>query len=262
MTTVTRTARLAGLLAVALISMASPTGSDGGSITVGRHTVYGADQSAIAKIEHADAVFASAGLRLPGLEIHVRPNFAACDGLGGRFNVDGSGRSVELCSGLQFTVLHEFAHAWAHHNLSDETRRDFVELHGLPSWNDPDIPWARRGTEVAAETIAKALLNSPLPDWQQEVAAELDAGYTLLTGTRSPRFAAAVRSAMNPARVVVHTNAGVGGGDRGTRQASNAATIRWRRSPIAVPEEHEARAAMTTEPSLRTRHTTPDRPSQ
>jgi hypothetical protein len=197
MTTATRCLGLAGFLAAALVSMASPTVSNDGSIAVGRHTVYGADQSAIPKIEHADALFASAALRLPDLEIHVRPNFAACDGLGGRFRVADSGPRVELCSGLQFTVFHEFAHAWAHYNLSDETRQTFVELHGLPSWNDPDTPWARRGTEVAAETIARALLDRPLPDWQQVAAAQLDAGYRLLTGTTSPRFAAAIRSARN-----------------------------------------------------------------
>jgi hypothetical protein len=158
---------------------------------VAPHVVDGSDERSRHKIEYADSAFRAAGLQLPHLEIHVHERFADCDGFGGRFNGDGSGLRVDLCSGLLFTVLHEFAHAWEYHNVDDATRDAFLELRDLEAWHGREIPWARRGVEAAAETIAKGLLDGPLPEWQCDQADLLDEGFHILTGRRSPRFAAA-----------------------------------------------------------------------
>jgi len=152
------------------------------------HVVYGADANARDQIAAADAAFHAAGLELPSLEIHVFGNYTGCDGLAGQFNRDGSGLRVDFCSGNSFTVLHEFAHAWEYHHVDDTVRDAFLELHDLASWRSREVPWAERGVEVAAETIAKGLLKRALPTWQCDDAALLDEGYALLTGERSPRF--------------------------------------------------------------------------
>jgi hypothetical protein len=151
---------------------------------------YGSDERSRQQIADAEAAFLAAGLELPGLEIHVHENYAGCDGLAGQFNRDGSGLRVDFCSGNSFTVLHEFAHAWEYHNVDDVARDRLLELHGLESWRSRDIPWAERGVEVAAETIAKGLLERAFPQWQCEEVELLAEGFRLLTGRSSPRFVA------------------------------------------------------------------------
>jgi hypothetical protein len=162
------------------------------TVAVASHSVYGSDERSRAQIAHADTAFRAAGLGLPNLEIHVHENFTGCDGWAGLFNRDGSGTRVDLCSGTQFTVLHEFAHAWEYRHVDDSARDEFLKLHGLDAWRGHQIPWARRGAEVAAETVAKGLLDRALPEWQCGEALVLDAGFSILTGYRSPRFADAV----------------------------------------------------------------------
>lgn len=154
------------------------------------HVVLGFDERSSEQIADADAAFRVAGLQLPDLEIHVHENYAGCDGLAGQFNRDGSGLRVDFCSGNAFTVLHEFAHAWEYHNVDDAARDALVEMHGLETWRSSEIPWAERGVEVAAETIAKGLLERAFPEWQCEEVELLDQGFRLLVGRPSPRFVA------------------------------------------------------------------------
>ena len=154
------------------------------------HVVHGSDERSHEQIADADAAFRIAGLKLPGLEIHVHENYEGCDGFAGQFSRDGSGLRVDFCSGNSFTVLHEFAHAWEYHNVDDMTRDALLEMHGLEAWRGRDIPWEERGVEVAAETIAKGLLKRAFPEWQCEEVELLDRGFRLLTGRSSPRFVA------------------------------------------------------------------------
>jgi hypothetical protein len=154
------------------------------------HVVHGSDERPREQVADADAAFRVAGLELPGLEIHVHESYAGCDGHAGQFNRDGSGLRVDFCSGNSFTVLHEFAHAWEYHNVDDTTRNALVEMHGLETWRSSEVPWAERGVEVAAETIAKGLLKRAFPEWQCEEIELLDQGFRLLTGRSSPRFVA------------------------------------------------------------------------
>jgi len=154
------------------------------------HVVHGSNERSYEQIAHADAAFRVAGLELPDLEIHVHENYAGCNGFAGQFNRDGSGLRVDFCSGHSFTVLHEFAHVWEYHNVDDTTRDAFVELHGLETWRSRGVPWEERGVEVAAETIAKGLLDRAFPEWQCDEVELLDQGFRLLTGRQSPRFVA------------------------------------------------------------------------
>lgn len=162
------------------------------------HVVHGSDERSQEQIADADAAFRIAGLKLPDLEIHVHENYAGCDGFAGQFNRDGSGLRVDFCSGNSFTVLHEFAHAWEYHEVDDTTRDALLEMHGLEAWRGRDIPWAERGVEVAAETIAKGLLERAFPEWQCEDVELLEQGFRLLTGRSSPRFVAGRRICDDP----------------------------------------------------------------
>lgn len=152
------------------------------------YVVHGADEYAENMIAEGFAAFVATGLELPFLEVHVHENFNGCRGLGGLFNGDGSGLRVDLCSGLYFTVLHEFAHAWEYHNVDDATRGEFLDLHDLDSWRSREVKWPERGVEVAAETIANGLLERDLPERHCDDLDLLDRGFTLLTGQTSVRF--------------------------------------------------------------------------
>lgn len=152
------------------------------------HAIHGADERSRDQIADAEAAFRAAGLELPDLEIFVHGTFLDCDGMAGLFNRDGSGLRVDWCSGHPFTVLHEFAHAWEYHNVDDGNRAEFLELYGLSSWRGRDVPWAQRGAEMAAETIAQGLLALPFAEWRCNEILLLDEGFRLLTGHSSPRF--------------------------------------------------------------------------
>ena len=66
---------------------------------------------------------------------------------------------------MEETILHEIAHAWAAHNLSDDQRQAFVDLRGLDTWFG-DAPWHERGSEQAAVIIAWGLgETSRRPTW-------------------------------------------------------------------------------------------------
>ncbi|MEA2002611.1 MAG: hypothetical protein U9N84_12120 [Actinomycetota bacterium] len=187
------TARTAIALLIAAVYLSPPVSAElADGITVGDHIVHGADERALHLIGQADSAFRAAGLDVPGLTIYVHSGFQDCLDRGGLFNRDGSGVRIDLCSGLQFTVLHEVAHAWEFHTVDELTRTAFLDMNSLVSWRGNNVPWGERGMEIAAETIALGLLDRPFPDWQLGEAAALDGGYSLLTGTRSPRFAEAV----------------------------------------------------------------------
>lgn len=70
-------------------------------------------------------------------------------------------RTLEMCSLEKDIMLHELAHAWANHNLTDEEKEELTIFRGLRAWNDHDLAWEERGTEHAAEIVAWALLDEP-----------------------------------------------------------------------------------------------------
>lgn len=59
-------------------------------------------------------------------------------------------------------ILHEMAHAWNHHDLTDEVRSEFMAFRGLTQWNDKDIPWKDRGIEALAEAVTWGLYDDPV----------------------------------------------------------------------------------------------------
>jgi hypothetical protein len=185
---------LLSLLTILIAALSLSTGaeiiqpSDG--VSVRGHTVHGADEETMLDIERALAAFDGAGLKLPDLGIYVYPTPDGCGGLGGLYERQGSKDRVSVCSRTRraFAILHEFAHAWEAHAVSDTTRQQFLEMKGLAKWRSSEVAWAERGMEQAAETIATGLLDRPYPNLHVPAIDELEASYQLLTGAPSPRL--------------------------------------------------------------------------
>jgi hypothetical protein len=148
--------------------------------------IYGADPEFTAVVETAIDRFNTVGLTLPDLRIYYHSDPSACPGAIGLFNQDGSGTRVDLCTQVAYTLLHELAHAWEYHTLSDATRQAYLNHVGLTSWASPDVDWEDRGVEHAAWTVAWGLLETPITN----PAAFVDElrSFQLLTGIASPRI--------------------------------------------------------------------------
>ena len=153
--------------------------------TVDPPGIYGAEPDFAAVIQSAINRFDSVGLKLPELRIYYHSDPSGCPGASALFNLDGSGTRVDLCTRVTYTLLHELAHAWEYHTMSDATRQAYLDYTGLATWADPEIEWADRGIESAATTIAWGLLEIPITN----PAAFVDElhRFELLTGIASPR---------------------------------------------------------------------------
>lgn len=149
--------------------------------------VNGADPELSATIEAAIARFDEIGLPLPALRIYYHPSDEGCGGHSGLFNGDGSGGRIDLCTRVKNTILHELAHAWEHHGMSDPARQAFLERNGLESWNHVDTDWDERGIEAVAQAIAWGLMDTPITN-PAAFPQQLEE-FELLTGLRSPRLA-------------------------------------------------------------------------
>lgn len=138
-------------------------------------------------------LFIQADLELPPLRyVNHGADRSPCQGrIGLHHKVDGL-NVIELCvthvtGPVEVMMLHETAHAWADHALT-QTRRDrFKELRGWTHWRShDDVAWHENGTEQAAEIIVWGLIDRPLAmvRIEQNTCAELDVGYRVLTGDR------------------------------------------------------------------------------
>lgn len=148
--------------------------------------IYGADAELAAAIEAAIDRYHTTGLTLPALRIYAHDSSEGCNGANGLFGPEPPVDRIDLCTRLQATVLHELAHAWETHNLSDETRRAFLEHTGTPAWfGHGELEWEDRGIERAAQIVAWGLMDVPITN----TARFLDElhQFKMLTGIDSPR---------------------------------------------------------------------------
>ncbi|MDJ0923747.1 MAG: hypothetical protein QNJ77_04220 [Acidimicrobiia bacterium] len=148
--------------------------------------IYGAGPEFTVVIEAAIDRFDTAGLTLPELRIYAHNNRDGCLGMDGLFNRDGTGTRVDLCTQVNYTLLHELAHAWEYHTMDDVTRHAYVEHTGLPTWADPESDWEDRGIEAAATAIAWGLLDIPIANTERFTDELYE--FELLTGRTSPRL--------------------------------------------------------------------------
>jgi len=57
-------------------------------------------------------------------------------------------------------MLHELSHAWIAEHVTDAQVARVLALTDLESWYSRDVPWAERGVEFAAETMAWGLMDT------------------------------------------------------------------------------------------------------
>ncbi len=153
-------------------------------------TVIGGTPEQIALVAEAVERFESVGMDLPGADIYLHSSRSSCTSYRyqGVFNLDGSTRRVDICNAKLITVLHELAHLWEYHNVSDPQRQALMDLHGAVEWQSLDVDWDERGIEIAAEAIAKGLIERPMVRAQLEDAPLLAESFRIITGMESPRF--------------------------------------------------------------------------
>lgn len=138
-----------------------------------------------------------AGLSLPTIRLSFHADSGPCDGARGGHRIEDEVSRVYICVTelgatrelkVKRTLLHEFAHAWDHHSLTDDVRAAFMKLAGLDGWAF-EVPYGERGSEHAAETITWGLLDRPLlfggfgepTPWESQ-----HRGFLTLTGAEPP----------------------------------------------------------------------------
>ena len=138
------------------------------------------------KIARAIGLYEQAGLQLPPLVVRI----GTLDGCNGHVAVhrgqDGHS-TIELCAtgrtGLEHILLHELAHAWVQHNVSDAARQRFQEVRGWEHWSDHSDEWRDRGTEQAAEVIKWGVNDRAAPILiDHDGCDDLANSYRILTG--------------------------------------------------------------------------------
>jgi hypothetical protein len=139
----------------------------------------------------ATDLFAQAGFELPPLRyvFHGDVSEPCGDRPGMHHRVDGV-NVIEICTAdasmvMAVMLLHETAHAWIDHALTEERKAAFQRLRGWLYWRDYDAAaWHDNGTEQAAEIIVWGLIDRPMAMVRidQNSCVELDAGYRILTG--------------------------------------------------------------------------------
>ncbi|GMQ86652.1 MAG: hypothetical protein BMS9Abin07_2239 [Acidimicrobiia bacterium] len=139
--------------------------------------------------DHADVAWASerfdkAGLVLPPVVVEFHADDAGCDGYDGVFRGGEDPFRIDVCNANRYIVMHELAHAWDQHNLTDEMREEFMELRGLTSWNGSGS-WKERGVEAVAEVITWGLYDHDITA-DREQKREKERAFELITG-ESPR---------------------------------------------------------------------------
>ena len=138
-------------------------------------TVVEASAEQRVAVDNAVELFERAGLDLPPLVIEFADDTERCNGHAGLFVPAGLLATSEIdtivmCHRLRLFLVHELAHAWAEHSLSEASKAQFLEHWKL------DVPVYSRPGAVRA-------LDEPTenPDILQFVC-----GYELLTGNPLP----------------------------------------------------------------------------
>jgi hypothetical protein len=168
--------------------------------------VHDATPPQIALVRWAVGRFDDAHLELPPLDIYFHHDRSGCRGIFAFY----AGDRIDMCPGLilnllpRHFVLHEMAHAWSVHSMTQVERAAFMRLRGLSTWNSDDQPWSDRGFEQAADIIAWAIgdgiLSPTIPD-NDETTLVTD--YEFLTGSLPPGLLHSVPEVADP-QVLAH----------------------------------------------------------
>lgn len=141
--------------------------------------------------------YQEARLSIPAIRVSFHNSSEPCNGSRGGHRIDHGLSRVFICISeggptrelkVKRTLLHEFAHAWDAHFVTDDVREEFLELRGLEEWSF-EVPYEQRGMEHAAETITWGLMDEPIVFGSYDAATPWEAqynGYVTLTGTEPP----------------------------------------------------------------------------
>lgn len=151
-------------------SLASPVSSDPTPV-IGDISVEGSvgplDGEAV---NWAQDRFEEAALPLPDIRVTFHLDAEPCEGSQGGYTIENDEHRVLICVSetgrardlkVKRTLLHEFAHAWDHHALSDEVRSAFTDARGSGGWL-AGVPYQERAGEHAAEVITWGLMDRPM----------------------------------------------------------------------------------------------------
>jgi len=127
--------------------------------------------------------FVSVSMELPDLVFRLHDDFVGCDGHHGLYRREGDVAVIDFCSDREILLFHEVGHAWEQFTLNDDDRDAFLETAGAEGWQDAEIEHDRRGAEIAADSIAYALLSRP----DAAVQARPIELFEALVGMESPR---------------------------------------------------------------------------
>ncbi|MEN8115314.1 MAG: hypothetical protein ABFS21_13100, partial [Actinomycetota bacterium] len=147
--------------------------------------VVGGTEKDHASVAWAVDQFDQMGLALPSVVIAIHPDDEACEGFDGAFRRSAEPLRVDVCNRNRHIILHELAHVWDHHNLTDEVRQEFMDVLGLAGWNDPHLPWKERGVEALAEIVTWGMHDGAVTGDADAMLVRVQA-FELVTG-RSPR---------------------------------------------------------------------------
>ncbi len=124
-------------------------------------TVHSDEERSHQLVDWVRDLYNQAGLTIPATDVYFHSIRQPCLGYAGLHTTSAGRHRIDVCMQdrpkREHTILHEFAHAWAHTNLTDDTRQAFLARRGLETWHDSDTDWEEQGTEHAAEIIAWGL---------------------------------------------------------------------------------------------------------
>jgi hypothetical protein len=133
-------------------------------------------------------LFDEADLDLPRVTFLRFDSEEKCFGRAGAHLVENGRSVIRMCIEdtdryAERIMLHELAHAWDRHALTEQRRAAFLRLRHLRVWRSKDAAWEEKGAEQAAEVIVWGLIDwafsARIPD---NSCAELLRGYVTLTG--------------------------------------------------------------------------------
>ena len=149
---------LGGLIALSSLGPAAA----GAPVTMDGLT---ADQEAL--VEKAVGLYTAAGLELPQVRLVGSADPAPCEGRAGVAFPREDHTEIVLCTAAagpaeEWVIIHELAHAWDHHSLTEDRKAAFQSLRNAPSWRSRDVAWHERAAEQAAEIMVWALIDRPV----------------------------------------------------------------------------------------------------
>lgn len=192
-----------GVLANSILGFGSTVDTSSMALSTASPTIGAATLEKTLDPADDDAVFwaqdryREAGLSLPDMRVSFHDNSTPCEGAQGGHRIKDGVSQVLICISelgpsrelkLKRTLLHEFAHAWDTHFLTEDAREEFMNLRSLESWSF-DVSYEERGREAAAEAITWGLMDEPVLFGSLDTVTPWHVhheGYLALTGVEPP----------------------------------------------------------------------------